>query len=47
VAESFPTTIPLGLLDLGVTLGFAGVFVLLGMRYLERVPLIPFGDLYR
>jgi hypothetical protein len=47
VPGQFPTVIPLSFLDLGVTLGFLGVFVLLAIRYLERVPLIPFGDMYR
>lgn len=47
VPGMFEHTIPLSLFDLGVTLGFLGVFVLLAIRYLERVPLIPFGDFYR
>jgi hypothetical protein len=47
VPGMFPTSIPLSFLDLGIFGGFLGVFVLLALRYLERVPLIPFGDLYR
>lgn len=47
VPGMFPKEIPLSLLDLGIALGFFGVFVLLALRYLEKVPLIPFGDLYR
>ena len=47
VPGMFEHTIPLSFLDLGMSLGFLGVFVLLSIRYLERVPLIPFGDFYR
>ena len=47
VPTSFPEQIPLSFLDAGITVGFLGGFVLMAVKYLERVPLIPFGDLYR
>lgn len=42
----FPTTIPLSLIDLGITLGFLGAYVLSCLRFLEQMPLMPFGDFY-
>ncbi|MCB0322322.1 MAG: hypothetical protein KDD69_02080 [Bdellovibrionales bacterium] len=42
----YPDTIPLSFTDLFVTLGFLGAYLLSASYYLERVPLIPFGDLY-
>ncbi|MCC6954280.1 MAG: hypothetical protein IT290_09200 [Deltaproteobacteria bacterium] len=41
-----PNTIPLGFLEATISAGFMGGFLFSAARYLERVPLIPFGDLY-
>ncbi len=42
----FPNEIPLQALDVAITLGFAGAFLLSVLSFLAKVPLIPFGDLY-
>ncbi len=42
----YPDTIPLGLADIGIYVGFMSVFILCCLSYLEKVPLMPFGDLY-
>jgi hypothetical protein len=42
----YPDHIPVGMLDVAVGIGFVGLFALSAARYLERNPLIPFGDLY-
>lgn len=42
----YPHEIPLGAMDVSITAAFASVFLLCTLRFLERVPLIPFGDLY-
>ena len=41
-----PNRIPLGFVEATVSAGFLGAFLFTAVRYLERVPLIPFGDLY-
>lgn len=41
-----PTEIPLNFTDLSVTLGFFGIYMLSVAHFLERAPLMPFGDLY-
>jgi hypothetical protein len=46
VPSHFPNEIPINIFDFGISMGFAGTFLLLAISYLERVPLIPFGDLY-
>jgi len=43
----YPDTLPFALSDLAVTLGFMGAFLLSAASFLSKVPLIPFGDLYR
>ncbi|MCB0346661.1 MAG: hypothetical protein KDD66_16215, partial [Bdellovibrionales bacterium] len=42
----YPNNIPIGLVDLFITLGFMGAFILTCVRFLEKYPLMPFGDLY-
>jgi len=42
----YPDHIPVGMMDVAVGIGFVGLFALSAARYLERNPLIPFGDLY-
>lgn len=42
----YPNYIPLGFIDVGVCLGFVGLFALTCAKSLERYPLIPFGDLF-
>ncbi len=42
----YPTRIPISLVDLFITLGFMGAFILSCVRFLEKYPLMPFGDLY-
>lgn len=42
----YPHEIPLGFTDIAVFLGFLGAFLLTAGKFLERAPLIPFGDLY-
>ena len=46
VPSIYPNEIPLNLIDIGVCLGFAGAFFLSSFRFLEKVPLMPFGDFY-
>ena len=41
-----PHVIPLGWQELLITLGFLGAFLWCAARHFEKVPLIPFGDLY-
>ena len=43
----FPQYIPLDGIDLLVSLGFMGLYLLCAGAFLERVPLMPFGDLYQ
>ncbi len=40
-----PDVIPLNYMDIIITLGFAGAFLLSSAKYLSQVPLMPFGDL--
>ncbi len=42
----YPENIPLDLMDIGIYAGFMGAFLLCCFSYLEKVPLMPFGDLY-
>lgn len=42
----YPNSVPLGLTDVGVALGYIGAFALSASSYLGKYPLIPFGDLY-
>ncbi len=42
----YPDFIPIGFTDIGVAIGFIGVYVFSTAKYLEKYPLIPFGDLY-
>lgn len=46
VPTLYPDQIPLNWDALWITLGFMGAFVLSSVYFLERVPLIPFGDFY-
>jgi len=41
-----PHVIPFDLSDVGISLGFLGAFVLSCACFLEKAPLMPFGDLY-
>lgn len=41
----YPSYVSLNMHDVGLGLGFLGVYGLLATRYLSSVPLIPFGDL--
>jgi len=43
----YPNHISINLNDVGVGLGFLGLYGLLSVKYLTSVPLIPFGDLFR
>lgn len=45
VPTIFPGHIPFGLLDVGIGLGFLGGFLLSVFNFLEKWPLMPFGDL--
>ncbi len=42
----FPHEIPFSVTDIAVTLGFFGAFLLSCASFLEKAPLMPFGDLY-
>jgi hypothetical protein len=42
----FPDTLPFGLVDVAIGMGFLATYVGSAFYYLERVPLMPFGDLY-
>jgi len=42
--QLYPTTIPLGLFDVGLTLGFLGCFVLCVHSFLARYPYVPVGS---
>jgi hypothetical protein len=46
VPSLYPHTIPFGLVEVAVTLGFLGAYVLSTASFLAKAPLIPFGDLY-
>ena len=46
VPTHYPDVIPLSLLSGLQVLGFFGVFALLSIKFLEKAPLMPFGDLY-
>lgn len=46
VPSLYPDVIPLGFRDIGITLGFLGVFILSVGCFYKRAPLIPVGDLY-
>ncbi len=41
----YPDSVPLTLTDFGVAIGFLGLFASMSTSFLERYPLIPFGDL--
>lgn len=41
----YPDFVPIDITDILVALGFLGAYVLCAASYLERVPLMPFGDL--
>lgn len=43
----FPEHIPIGIIDIAITLGYMGIYILCAGSFLERVPLMPFGDLYQ
>lgn len=43
----FPNYIPISAIDICITLGFMGLYLLSAGAFLERVPLMPFGDLYQ
>lgn len=43
----FPDHIPIGIIDIAITLGYMGIYILCAGSFLERVPLMPFGDLYQ
>jgi len=42
----FPHSIPFDVTEVAVTLGFFGTFLLCSVSFLEKAPLMPFGDLY-
>lgn len=42
----FPHSIPFGVTEVAVTLAFFGAFLLSSAAFLEKAPLMPFGDLY-
>ena len=42
----YPDIIPLSVHQVLITFGFMAALLLLQIRFLSRVPLIPFGDLY-
>lgn len=46
VPSLFPTHVPFGFTEISVSLGFLGGYVLSVLSFLERAPLMPFGDLY-
>ena len=46
VPTLFPNVIPLNILDVGIALGFMAGYLLSIFSFLEKVPLIPFGDMY-
>jgi hypothetical protein len=41
----YPEEIPLGLIDLSVALAFLAAYLLSGVSFLAKVPLMPLGDL--
>jgi hypothetical protein len=43
----YPDTLPFSLVDLAIGLGFLGGYVLSAVSFLEKAPLMPFGDLYK
>ncbi len=43
----YPDTLPFSITDVLVGLGYMGAFLLSAALYLEKYPVIPFGDLYR
>lgn len=43
----YPDTIPLGLVDIFLSLGFMGAYLLSVFDFLKQVPLMPFGDFYQ
>lgn len=43
----YPDTLPFAFSDLAITLGFMAAFLYSAISFLSKVPLIPFGDLYR
>ena len=46
VPTLFPDHIPYGFTDVSITLAFFGAYLLSVTKFLEKVPLMPFGDLY-
>ena len=42
----YPESIPLNIADIGIYASFMSVFLLCCLSYLEKVPLMPFGDLF-
>lgn len=46
VPTLYKTSIPLGIEEVFVTLGFAGLFILLSFNFLSKYPLIQVGDIY-
>jgi hypothetical protein len=47
VPTLYPKTIPIGVHDLIICLGFAGAFVLSLSAFFKKAPLLPFGDLVK
>ena len=46
VPTLYPHSIPLGITDIAIALGFMGAYLLSVMSFLDKYPLIPFGDMY-
>lgn len=46
-ASVFPHSIPLSLAEVFISFGFMAAFLLSGISFLEKYPLIPFGDFFR
>lgn len=42
----YPHSVPLSFADLGLSLGFLGAYILACLSFLEKAPLMPFGDFY-
>ena len=41
-----PHIIPIGIMDMGISIGFMGAYLLSVVSFLEKYPIMPFGDFY-
>ena len=46
-ASLYPHEIPFDITEVGVTMGFLGIYLLCANFFLSKAPLIPFGDFYQ